>query len=87
MATLSRDQMEAVIANGGSILYGGRLITRVEHLPSEADLAAGNPDAEAKAAERLQQQMDALQKQMARLQEQQQATPAKAPAKGKASEG
>jgi cell division protein FtsB len=85
MATLSRDQMEAVIANGGSILYGGRLITRVEHLPSEADLAAGDPTAEAKAAEKLERQMAQLQEQMKKLQEQQ-ATPAKAPAKGKASE-
>lgn len=75
MAALTRAEMEATLAAGGSVLYGGRLIARVEHLPSEAELAQGNPDAEAVVAEKIQAQIGKLQEQMAKLQEQQTARP------------
>ncbi len=75
---LSRAQMEDVIRNGGSVLHGGRLITRVEHLPTDADLAAGNPEQEAMAAAALEAQIAALQAQHARL------TQARMPQSGRA---
>lgn len=64
---LTRQQMEQAIKNGGSVLYGGRLITRTEHLPSDADLAEGNPEQEAAAAAALEAQIAALQAQRDRL--------------------
>lgn len=64
---LTRNQMEEVIRSGGSVLHGGRLITRVEHLPTDADLAAGNPEQEALAAAALEAQIAALQAQRDRL--------------------
>lgn len=67
MATMTRAQMEAVIAGGGSVLHGGKLYTRVEHLPSEAELAQGDPAAEQAAAARLQEEIVRLQEQVARL--------------------
>jgi hypothetical protein len=66
--TISRAQMERAIREGGSVLYGGRVISRAEQLPSEAELAQGDPDAEAEAQANLQAQMAALQAQMERLQ-------------------
>src|SRR4051794_38576803 len=47
MATsLTREQMEQVIRNGGSVSYGVgqnvRHITRIEDLPSEAELSEGD---------------------------------------------
>ena len=38
MSTLSYEQMRAIIENGGSVAYHGRLITEVKGLPSEVDL-------------------------------------------------
>lgn len=60
MGTLTREQMARVIEDGGSVLHGGRLITRLEHLPTEADLAKGNPEREAAAAAALDAQIAAL---------------------------
>lgn len=68
MATLTRSQMEQVIANGGSVLHGGKIITRVMDLPTDADLAVGDPNRETQIANDLQQQIDHLQAQMERLQ-------------------
>jgi hypothetical protein len=67
MGTLSRGEMEAAIAEGGSVLYGGHLISRVQDLPSAADLARGNPEQEAAAAAALEAQIAALQAQRAQL--------------------
>lgn len=81
MPQLNRKEMEAVIASGGSVLYGGRTIAHASQLPSEADLAKGDPEAETAAANALQQQIADLQAQVAKL------TPApdsKADAKAKA---
>lgn len=76
---LSRDQMEQVIRSGGSVLHGGRLIGRVEQLPTDADLARGNPAQEALAAQALEAQIAALQAQYDRL------TASKAPQTGASS--
>jgi hypothetical protein len=73
---LSRNEMEQVIRNGGSVLHGGRILTKMEHLPTDADLAVGNPEQEAQAAAALEAQIVALQAQHARL------TQAKAPQTG-----
>lgn len=76
MATLTRAEMEQVILNGGSVLHGGVLISRVEKLPSAAELAKGDPEAESAASNALQQQIADLQAQVDRLN-----APAKASAK------
>lgn len=68
MATLSRAEMEAVIASGGSVLYDGHILTRMEQLPSAAALAAGDPAKEAAATADLQAQIAELQAQLAQLQ-------------------
>lgn len=64
---LTRRQMEEVIRGGGSVLHGGRLCTRIEQLPTDADLAKGNPAQEALAAQALEAQIAALQAQHDRL--------------------
>jgi hypothetical protein len=69
MGTLTRDDMARVLANGGSVLYGGRLITRERDLPSAADLAGDDPVQQARAQAALQQQIAALQEQVAQLQQ------------------
>lgn len=86
---LSRAEMEAVIAGGGSVLIGGRIIARAEDLPGEAELAQGDPAAEAAATDKLRTQMAALQEQLTALQEQQsaRAAPAEEPAPAKAPKG
>jgi predicted flap endonuclease-1-like 5' DNA nuclease len=67
MAILTRPEMEQVIANGGSVLHSGRLLTRVEHLPTAADLAKGDPAAETVAANALKPQIADLQAQLNKL--------------------
>jgi len=68
MATLTRDEMEAVIKGGGSVLYQGRTLSSVAQLPSVAELAQGDPDKEAAATADLQAQIAQLQQQLATLQ-------------------
>jgi hypothetical protein len=63
---LSRKQMEAEIAMGRSILFpNGRVATKVEHLPSEAELALHTDDEgqKAAAAAAIAAQIEALQRQ------------------------
>ena len=67
MPVLSRAEMEQAIQDGGSVLHGGRLYSRIEDLPSAADLARGNPEQEAAAAAALDSQIAALQAQRAQL--------------------
>lgn len=64
---LTRFEMETVIRGGGSVSHNGRIITRVEDLPSAASLAVGDPIAEATAREDLQRQIEALSAQLAQL--------------------
>lgn len=65
---LNREEMEKVIRSGGSVLYQGSIISRIEALPSAAELAKGDPDKEAQAANDLQVQINQLQTQLAQLQ-------------------
>jgi hypothetical protein len=62
---LTRQGMESVIASGGSVMHGGKVITRIEHLPDEADLAQGDEQA-------TQQALDGLAAQRAQLDAQEQ---------------
>jgi hypothetical protein len=66
-ASLSRADMERVIKDGGSVLHRGILHTRVETLPTEADLAEGDPAREQAAREALDAQIAALTAQRSRL--------------------
>lgn len=66
---LTREQMEQAIARGGSVLHQGRIISRVQDLPSAAELAEGDPERESATANSLQQQIADLQAQLAKLQE------------------
>lgn len=75
MSTLSRKEMEAVITGGGSIIYQGRHISRMDDLPKAADLAKGDPDKEAATMTDLQAQIAALQAEMAKLQPKQASKP------------
>lgn len=68
MATLSHKEMKAVIDGGGSVIYKGRHISRVDDLPSAADLAKGDAAQEQATAADLQQQIDALRAELAKVQ-------------------
>jgi hypothetical protein len=63
---LSRQQMENVINGGGSVLHKGRLITRIENLPSAMALAKTPEEKEAAKAD-LQARMEKLQAEAAEL--------------------
>lgn len=65
---LTREQMEQVLARGGSVLHQGRIISRAQDLPSAAELAAGDENQETQVANALQQQIDELHAQLAKLQ-------------------
>lgn len=62
---LTREGMERVIKDGGSVMLGHRLVTRVDDLPSEAQLAQGDAVRAKAAAERIQAQIAALQADLA----------------------
>jgi hypothetical protein len=64
---LTRAGMEAVLRGGGTVLHKGRVIGRVEALPSAADLAAGDAEATRKALEGLATQRAALDEQEKKL--------------------
>lgn len=59
---MDRKQMEDVINGGGSVLHEGKLITKIENLPSKAALAKTDEEKELSAKE-LKDQIAALQKQ------------------------
>lgn len=68
-----RAELEAAIRRGGSVLIntptGGRMVTKVEDLPSEADLARESGDERRAAAERLrlQGEIERLNQELGRL--------------------
>lgn len=68
---LTRAGMEAVLARGESVLIrdkeGDRIVSKVEHLPDEADLVKGNADAEKMLADSLDAQIQALAAKRAQL--------------------
>lgn len=49
--TLSRKDMEAVIAGGGSVMHGGQIHTSVATLPDAVDLAETDEEIAAAAAD------------------------------------
>lgn len=63
----TRDQLAKVITDGGSVLHNGQQYTTVESLPTEADLAAGNPAAQKQALASLDAQMEATAAARAKL--------------------
>jgi hypothetical protein len=76
MPTLNRKQMEQAIAEGGSVLYEGQVITRAEDLPTEAALAKGDPAKEQAAAADLQARISAMEAELATLRKEQPSEPA-----------
>lgn len=64
----TRTEMEQIIQSGGSVVYHGRILSSLHDLPSDAELAAGNPERETIAVTTLQQQIADLQAQLAQLQ-------------------
>lgn len=64
---LTRAGMEHVIRSGGSVVHEGKVYSKMEHLPSEADLAKGDADAEAAALENINRQRAQLDAQEAQL--------------------
>lgn len=67
---ISRAAMVAAIKEGGSVHYKGALITRLENLPSEAELAVGDPVQEQQALTDLQKEIAGLEARKAALQAQ-----------------
>lgn len=59
--------MQAVIEEGGSVSHGANTISSVGGLPSEAELAEGDENAERAALDNLDRQQSALDAQRARL--------------------
>lgn len=64
---LTRAGMEQVIREGGSVLHNGRVIGRVEALPSDADLAVGDEQATTAALDGLRAQREQLDAQERKL--------------------
>lgn len=61
---LTREQMEKIIADGGSVLYNGSIINQAGQLPSKAELAKGDPAQESAVQSELQAKMADLQAQL-----------------------
>ena len=61
MATMTHEEMEAVIDQGGSVIYEGVIYSTKESLPTDAELTEGDPAKEAAAAEALDKQIAALE--------------------------
>lgn len=82
MGTLSNNEMALVIRNGGSVMFNGRHINRIEDLPNDAQIAAAtnDPAREAAAVAALQQQVAAMQAQLEEAQAAQAKRQEKAPA-------
>lgn len=79
---LSREEMVRVIEGGGSICHNGAILTHVNQLPKEEQIAS-TPDEKALAAQKLQSQIDELNARLASItppEETKPATPAKSAA-------
>lgn len=62
-----RAHMKEAIAEGGSVYHRGRIITSHEHLPTEADLAKGDPARAAAVRRELERRKAELDEQIASL--------------------
>jgi hypothetical protein len=61
---LTLQEMEKVIKDGGSVMYRGRIINALHHLPHPADLALGDPAKEKQVETDLVAQMDKLREKL-----------------------
>ena len=66
-SSYTRAQMEEIIKSGMSVNYRGSIISSLADLPSEADLALGNPEMEIVTLESLDQQIARLQAERAKI--------------------
>lgn len=64
---MDRQQMEAEIERGRGVLYGGRIITHVEHLPTEEELARNDAGVRQTRREQIEKQIGELQAELDRL--------------------
>ena len=64
---LSRKDMEDLIKSGQSIIHDGQMITRCEDLPTEVDLALGDPAKENETEANIDRQIASLQAAKAQL--------------------
>lgn len=64
---LTRAQMEQAIQDGGSVVVNGQILSRIDDLPSEADLAQGDAAKEQAARAALDQQIARLLSERAKL--------------------
>lgn len=66
MKCLTRKEMIATIKDGGSVLWKGTVISSVQDLPTEAEIAAftGDETHKTKAKEEITAQIEALRAQM-----------------------
>lgn len=69
MANLTRKDMIEILREGGSVIYNGFHIKDLRNLPSEAELALGDPDRERAALAELQAQKAELDAQLLLLQQ------------------
>jgi len=86
---LTREAMEAEIKAGRGVVFRGTVITKLEDLPSDADLVRGGAEQADAARARLMAQRDRLDAEMRRL-DALEVTPTRgtqAPAAPKADEG
>jgi hypothetical protein len=70
--TLTRQQMEDTIRQGGSVIIDGRSYATIESLPSEADLAKGDESREKALLATYDQQLTTISRQRDDLLKQQQ---------------
>lgn len=64
---LTRAGAEQAIREGGSVAFAKRIYTKIEDLPSHAEFAKGDTEAEEAAKAILQQQIASAQAQLASL--------------------
>lgn len=81
---MDRETMEAVIKSGRSVLYGGRVISRLEHLPSHEELTQNDAAKRAERREQIEKQIGELQAELDRLSATER--PAELPATGAAAD-
>lgn len=62
-----RSEMEKVIRSGGAVIHKGVHYRSISALPSEADMALGDPDREAEAAKELSAEVERLNAELAKL--------------------
>ena len=64
---LTRDEMASVIQNGGSVLFQSRVISRVEDLPTPAEIGVIDPSQATKSLADLESARKAIDDQIAAM--------------------